>query len=233
MLKMKCSNCNEFIVSPLLAEIETVSCSHCRQVVPVSNVVVSSQGFSIHREDLLRRFFRYQKLLTEVIRERELMQESPDISADSRNSVDRFITTLEEVMDGARNNFRLHFSWGLPVRISVDQRIRTGKLVNLSMEGACIEPEDGDAMPKVQSPLSLEFTLPERTAALSLAGVVVWANRRRRTQTGEHGIGVRFTGLSDSARAELWQYIVDHVKLTETGDGNEQMPSLVNTFGRT
>lgn len=230
MLKMKCSNCSEFIVSPLLAEIETVSCGHCRQVVPVGNLVVSAQGFTIHREDLLQRLFRYQRLLAEVIKERELMQKCADISAVSKNSVDRFIATLEEVMDGARNNFRLHFSRRLPVQFSLDQRMRTGKLVNLSLQGACIEPEDGDALPKVKSPLSLEFSLSDGSAALSLAGVVVWANRRSRTQAGEHGIGVRFTSLSGSDRAELWQYIVDHVELAETGDGEGQVPSPANTI---
>lgn len=208
MLKMKCPNCQQYIVSALLAEIETVPCEHCRQTVPVQDLLVSAQGFTIHRDDLIKRFFRYQKLLTEVTKERELMEQSRDISVESRQSVDRFLTTLEEMMAGARKNFRIQFSRTAPVQISFDRRVFPGWLVNLSMEGARLQTEAPDPLPKPKSVISVEFSLAGRTEAFSLSGVVAWVRPAKEEKTPTRDIGIRFKKLDETTQADLWQFIV-------------------------
>ena len=57
MLIMKCPKCNKYISSALLAEIATIVCEHCSAEVAVKNVLVSSNGFTFDRQDLLKRFF--------------------------------------------------------------------------------------------------------------------------------------------------------------------------------
>jgi hypothetical protein len=207
MLKMKCPNCDQYIVSALLAEIDTVPCEHCRQTVPVNDLLVSAQGFTIHRDDLIKRFFRYQKLLSEVTKERELMENNKDISMESRQSVDRFLATLEEMMAGARKNFRIQFSRPAPAQINFDVRDFTGWLVNLSMEGARFQTEAPDPLPKPKSLISLQFSLEGRTEVFSLSGVVAWVRPSKKVNLPARDIGVRFKNLDEPTQSDLWQFI--------------------------
>lgn len=215
MLKMKCPSCDRYISSALLVEMETVFCEHCRQTVPVDNLLISARGFTIHRDDLMKRIFRYQKLLGEVVKERELMERSADICAESKKSVDRFIAALEELMDGARKHYRLHFTQHVPVRFGFDQQVQSGCLVNLSMEGACLSPAETAPLPKAKGPISLEFSLPGQTEAFSLTGSVAWVRTGKGGKAPGHGIGVRFSGLDETDRAELWQFIVASAQAEE------------------
>jgi hypothetical protein len=98
---MKCPKCNKYIHSALLAEIKSIVCEHCSVDVPVTNVLISSNGFTFDRNDLLKRFFRYRKLLDEVIDERNSLQENSQASDASKRSIEQFMTILQEMMTGA------------------------------------------------------------------------------------------------------------------------------------
>ncbi len=90
MLIMKCGKCDKYINSDLLVELKTVRCEHCGTVVPVKNILVSSNGFTFDRDDLLKRFFRYRKLLDEVIDERNALNDNNSASVESKRSIDQF-----------------------------------------------------------------------------------------------------------------------------------------------
>lgn len=207
MLKMMCPNCHEQIISALLAEVDQVSCHHCQEGVPVHNVLISARGMTINRDDLLKRFFRYKKLLSEVVEERALMEDDSDVLATSKKNAEQFIETLEELMDGARDNFRLQFSLSVPVRCNFDNRIQSGWLVNLSMVGACIETENFYYLPDVGSVVSVEFSPPSRQDKFILDGMVAWVKTAGKGSGAAHDIGVKFIQLSEANKSKLWQLI--------------------------
>ncbi|MBI3755744.1 MAG: hypothetical protein HY265_06260, partial [Deltaproteobacteria bacterium] len=66
MLTMECPNCKEVIRSHLLGEIKVVFCKHCKTNVPVQDVHISASVYTMRREDLLNRIYRYGKLLVEA-----------------------------------------------------------------------------------------------------------------------------------------------------------------------
>ncbi|NOQ50882.1 MAG: hypothetical protein GQ578_01510 [Desulfuromonadaceae bacterium] len=205
MLMMKCPKCHEFIVSGLLAEIKTTTCSHCRAVVPVDNILVSAKGFTLDREDLFKRFFHYKKLVDEVAKEKKLLEKSHTTSEESKKSIKRFLAILLEVMAGARDNFRVQFSPNVPIRLLYCRQFLSGFLLNVSMEGACIEILKGDSCPRANNPISLEFSLPGQDGTFFIEGTVSWAEKNSRNPA--HSFGIKFAALDEENQASLWQYI--------------------------
>jgi Tfp pilus assembly protein PilZ len=206
-----CPHCHELIISSLLAEIDEIACRHCNEGVPVRNVLISARGMTINRDDLLKRFFRYKRLLTETIEERDLMDENVESLETSKKSADQFIKTLEELMAGARDNYRLDFSLTVPVRISYDGKVQSGWMVNLSMVGACIETENFYFMPSVGSTVSIEFSLPGNNKIFALSGMIAWIKGAGQESDSLYDIGVKFVEVDDQIRADLWQLISSSV----------------------
>jgi len=206
-----CPNCHELIISSLLAEIDEIACHHCNEGVPVRNVLISARGMTINRDDLLKRFFRYKKLLTETVEERDLMDENVESLETSKKSADQFIETLEELMAGARDNYRLGFSLTVPVRFSYDSKVQSGWMVNLSMVGACMETENFYFMPAIGSIVSIEFTLPGNQSEFSLSGMISWIKGAGQEANPLYDIGVKFVDVDDQVRADLWQLISSSV----------------------
>lgn len=207
MLKMMCPNCQEPIISVLLAEIDEISCQHCHEGVPVRNVLISARGMTINRDDLLNSFFRYKKLLAETVEERASMEEDAEVLASSKKSADQFIATLEELMAGARDNFRLNFSLSVPVRLSFDCKIQSGWLANLSMVGACIEIDNSYFLPGIGSIVSLEFSLPGQQVRCTLEGMISWVREANGDKGISHDVGVKFIKITDKTREKLWLLI--------------------------
>jgi len=207
VLKMMCPNCHEPIISSLLAEIDEISCQHCNQGVPVRNVLISARGMTINRDDLLKRFFRYKKLLMEVVEERETMAVNSGAADSSRKSADQFIETLEELMAGARDHFRLNFSIAVPVRIRFDGNVQSGWLVNVSMVGACIEMENLYFMPSVGSIVSIEFTIPGNKKIISLKCMIAWISKAGKKAESTYDIGVKFIDVDENVKSDLWYLI--------------------------
>ncbi|MEE4252607.1 MAG: PilZ domain-containing protein [Desulfuromusa sp.] len=207
MLIMKCPKCTKYISSALLAEITTINCEHCGADVAVKNVLVSSNGFTFDRQDLLKRFFRYRKLLDEVIDENSSMAENKLSSAESRNSIKQFLNILQGMMTGARDNFRLQFSSPFRVKICYSKTECSGNFYNLSMQGARIEVSGSNPLPRVREEISLEFSLPGEEETILIAGKVCWTEKAKEKEHDKHSVGVKFNPLESSVRASLWQYI--------------------------
>lgn len=205
MLKMKCPKCSEMIISALLSDMEQIACSHCNTVVPVDNVMVFAEGFTFHRNDLIKRMFRYKTLLAEIRKERELLDKNPDASEDGKRSLERFAQALVEVMAGARNNLRIDFTEPVPVLYLVGGKTQTGNLINLSMSGACLSLDEKSIIPKKKSPLSIDFKLPGTDHLFSLSGTVSW------TRKGP-SIGVEFDQLPGDASKMMWDFITSAVE---------------------
>jgi hypothetical protein len=212
MLKMKCPHCDNFIVSKLLAEINEIRCEHCRETVPVHDVLVYAKGFTFHRNDLAKRLFRYKSLLHEVIQERELLEHNAEASMVSKKSLDQFLAALKEVMAGARNSLRLEFTDRMPVRFGVDNRFQVGTLTNLSTTGACLETDSATPLPQKKNPLTLLFALPGKTETCLLNGVVIWVKKHEPAGSRTSSIGVEFKDLGETLSHILWEFIAHAAK---------------------
>ncbi|MCK4621056.1 MAG: PilZ domain-containing protein [Desulfuromonadales bacterium] len=174
-------------------------------MVPVENILVSSKGFTLDREDLFKRFFRYKKLVNEVAEEKKLLEKSPSTSEESKKSIEKFLAILLEVMAGARDNFRVKFSPSVPIRLLYRQRPLRGLLLDLSVEGACIEILKGDSIPRAKNPISLEFSLPGQDKTFFIEGTVSWT--KKNSPGSAHSLGIKFANLGEESQASLWQYI--------------------------
>ncbi|MCK4503407.1 MAG: PilZ domain-containing protein, partial [Desulfuromonadales bacterium] len=207
MLIMKCSKCDKYISSALLAEITTVVCEHCGTEVAVNNVLVSSNGFTFDREDLLKRFFRYRKLLDEVIDERNSMVDNSDVSDVSKRSIEQFLTILQGMMSGAREKYRLEFQEPLVAKLCYSRHECSGIFYNLSTEGACVEISQSNPLPRVRGGISLEFSLPDQPEIFAIDGYICWTQRAKSGATDKHSFGVQFRGVDSSVHAKLWRFI--------------------------
>ncbi len=173
---------------------------------------------TMNRDDLLKSFFRYKKLLTEVVEERAAMDGDEEFLKTSKKSADQFIETLEELMAGARDNYRLQFSLSVPVRLNYDGKVQSGWLVNISMVGACLETENIYFMPSVGSIVSLEFSLPGHGSRFSLKGMIAWVREAENGPVLTHDIGVKFVDLNDKDQADLWHLISSSVHEAVSSD---------------
>ncbi len=207
MLIMKCPKCDKYISSALLAEITSINCEHCHATVAVNNVLVSSNGFTFDRNDLLKRFFRYRKLLDEVIDEHNSLTENSSASAISKQSVEQFLAILQGMMTGARDNFRYQFLSPLSIKLSYSRHECTGTFFDLSTEGACIEISGSNPLPRVKGGMSIEFMLPGHEEVISVDGDICWTQKAKKGEHAKHSVGINFRGLDHSIHAKLWQFI--------------------------
>ncbi len=163
----------------------------------------------MHRDDLLKRISRYQRLLGEVEKERRLMAKDETVSKQTRQSVEDFYSTLQELLVGARSHFRLEMSYDLYIQIDSDNKIK-GKLINLSSEGAFIESEMLDKRPRTKAKIKLQLTLPEIPEPLLILAKVVWTRKQTKDTTTEYyNIGVKFMDLDEKVRTSIWNFIVE------------------------
>ena len=139
MLQMACPNCKEVIKSPFLAEVSNLECCNCKENIQVKDVYITSKNFTMHREDLLNRIFRFQKLLIEVEKERLQMANCEGVSTKSLESMDQFCSSLQELLVGARSSSRIEVPCDLYVEVNENNRTSKGKLKNLSTDCASIE----------------------------------------------------------------------------------------------
>ena len=205
MLKMKCPRCQQEIVSALLSDMDLVPCPHCKEVVPVAEVMVFAEGFTFHRNDLIKRMFRYKTLLAEINKERELLEQNPEASNEGKRSLGRFSQALAEVMAGARNNLRIDFTEPIPLKYRFNSHIEQGYLVNISMSGACFEIDSNALFPKKKSSIVLEFSLPGINYVFFLSGTTSWIRKG-------NSIGVEFETLEQQDLDTMWAFITSAVE---------------------
>ena len=207
MLMMKCPKCQNYIRSALLAELKVVGCDQCQTQVPVSNVLISSNGFTFERNDLLKRFYRYRKLLDEVIEERNTMSSNNNASDVSLRSIEKFMSVLQGMMAGARDHYRCELDQPISAKLRYLQQECSGTIYNMSMDGACIETPGRNPLPRVNGIISLSFQLPEQQHTNVVTGEICWTQKGDGEGKRGHSSGVRFTYLEDPSRDVLWKFI--------------------------
>jgi hypothetical protein len=209
MLQMNCPECKGIVKSPFLAELSSIECSHCKVNVPVKDVFVATKGYTIHRDDLLSRIYRYQTLLKEVEKELKIAGEGENVSEKTRKSIEQFYVTLQELLVGARKNFRMDIPFDLPVEMNYRDRQSHGQLKNLSCEGASIAFKKLEEWPKNRDEIELKINIAEAGDPLSILARVVWVKKPAKYDGSEPvAIGVNFINLDENIRSLIWDFIV-------------------------
>lgn len=209
MLQINCPKCSAVIKSPYLAELSSTHCSNCNEDVTVKDIYVATKGFTMHRDDLLNRISRFQKLLSEVEKEIRLLEGNETVSKTTQNNINNFYATLQELLIGARNNFRLDVRDELAVEMGYDDQSRTGRLVNLSCEGASLEFDGAGGGPRNKTEIKLQFALPGVDDPLSLQAKVAWIREvPKGADPPKVKIGAKFINPDEHVRNTLWHYIV-------------------------
>ena len=211
MLQMHCPNCKGVIKSPFLAELSTLECCQCKENIQVKDVYITTQNFIMHREDFLNRTFRFQKLLREVEKEKFLMANSKSVSTKSLESINQFYSSLQELLAGARNSYRMEITCDLQVEVIDNKKFCKGRVLNLSTEGASIELVGFDNLPRKKTELKVCFSFPELPEILSTQAKIIWTKE----QSGDHKsqsaiIGVTFIALDEYTHSCIWNYILDN-----------------------
>ena len=206
---MHCPECREVIKSPYLAELSSIACDHCKEDVAVKDVFVATEGFTMHRDDLLNRISRFQKLLGEVEKEMRVIEGSETVSKTTRSSINKFHTTLQELLIGARSNYRLEIPDGLPIEMNYNNDKRTARLVNLSTVGASLELDMRGELPRNKAEIKLQLALPNTAESLSTPAKIVWIRKVTKDADSQlFQIGVKFMNSDEKIRDTLWNYII-------------------------
>jgi hypothetical protein len=210
MLQMKCPSCAKVISSPLLAEMSSIECGHCKETVEVGDVFVTTKGFTMHRGDLLKRIFRYRSLLAEVEKERVLMVKDESVSAATKKSIEQFYVTLQELLVGARSSYRFSVPFDLPIDVEYQGKTGQGRLVNLSSKGASINLQTTDKAPRQGSEIHFEIPLDIAPKALSIQAKVLWLRKIDKNEANENlAVGVAFVNLGEDIRNSIWDFCID------------------------
>lgn len=209
MLQMSCPNCKGVINSQFLADVSTLECDQCRENIPVKDVFITTKYFTISREDFLERIFRFQRLLREVEKERVAMANNPAVSIKSKDSLEQFYSSLQELLAGARDNYRLEVPCDLFVELNDHDSNYKGKLLNLSTEGGSIELVKFDNIPRRKAEVEIDFSFPDLSERLHTGARVVWTRENVEDDGSKYAvIGVTFTDLDNPTRSCIWNYIL-------------------------
>ena len=210
MLQVDCPNCQGVVKSQFLADVATIECGQCKETIPVKDVFVSTKSFVMHREDFLNRTFRFQKLLREVEKELLLMTNHKEVSPKSLESLEQFYASLQELLAGARNNYRMDVPGDLFAEIKDDKRQCKGQVLNLSTAGASIELLEFDKLPRIKSEINIVLSLPELSEPLYPRARVVWTRELADNKRPHHAIiGVTFIDADEHTQNRIWNYILD------------------------
>lgn len=211
MLQMSCPNCKGVVNSHFLAEVTMIECSQCRENIPVQDVYIATPYFTIHRDDFVNRTFRFQKLLREVEMERILLANNITASAKSIECLELFHSSLHDLLDGARDSYRLEIPSDVYVEVNALSRILRGKLLNLSVDGCSIGFENIETVPREKSELNIEFFFNGLAEILKAQAKVLWTKKQLQGEGSlSTSIGVTFTDIDENTRNCIWNYIINN-----------------------
>jgi hypothetical protein len=211
MLQINCPDCKGVIKSPFLTDVKNIECGQCKNIIPVKDIFITTKSFTMHREDFLNRTFRFQKLLREVEKELLLMSRDKNVSTKSLESLEKFHSSLQELLSGARNNYRMEIPCNLYAEVNHCNRTNKGKLLNLSMAGASIELIGSDIVPRKKSGVDIVLSFPEQSEHLHTNAKVVWTKELVNDDGPQSAIiGVNFINTDEHTRSCIWNYILDN-----------------------
>lgn len=201
MLKIECVNCNSWFHLAFNTEAQVVDCPHCREKTPTKDVYVSAGPYMIFRDVLIKNMPKYRRLILEAEKEILDLQKKSALKTYniSAKSVDAFIASLREMLDGCRDSVRYRLPETV-VEYTVDGNTFEGDLVNISTTGLCINGRKVAPVTRLWG--AIEVALGHKEARFAAAGKIVWI--------GKEGLmGIKFTNLSPESSALLKLLIIE------------------------
>lgn len=204
MLKIECSNCNEWVHLPFHAGIVETTCPGCSEVIPVKDVYVSAGPYMIFRDVLMKNMYKYKKLLIEAEKDVEDIKKKGgnlkgvDVTV---NSMGVFISHLKEMLDGCRDNMRHHVSEEIEVQLGIGGRAVNGKVVNISISGMCIDTGRRNSSTAVGDEVEIQLGAGGHKLALfTVTGKVMWAGK-------DNFMGIKFSNADRKTQELIKDYI--------------------------
>ncbi|TAN63335.1 PilZ domain-containing protein [bacterium] len=204
MLKIECSNCNEWVHLPFHADITETTCPGCSAVIPVKDVYVSAGPYIILRDVLLKHMYKYRKLLMEAEKDMEDIKRKGenvkgiDVTV---NSMNVFVSHLKEMLAGCRNSLRHQVSERIDVQLSINRQTVNGKIVNISISGMCVDA--GKVYSSTTLGNELEIRLGDgehKLTSFAVIGKVVWAGK-------DNFMGIKFSNVDQKTQELIKDYI--------------------------
>ena len=203
---MNCSNCDGTIKSPHLSEVQLFLCPHCKEVVVVEEVVISTQKPSFSLRSSL-------KGLLFSAREKFQQNKSENFDLQSKYNIDKRLARLLK-----RDDFRLNLAHDFFVQVIFENNQRSARLLNISSTGAAIEFFEMGKLPEKASRVLFQILLPGQSDPLALHAKVVWCGKVKKDAVSPTiTMGLQFEQINDKARVCLWDFIVNSE--TEMSDG--------------
>lgn len=201
MLKTECPRCKNWVALPFQSGGGQVVCPDCSQALAVKDVHVSAGPFMIYRDVLSGSMLKYKRLLAEAEKEvAELRKKDAATGsyAVSIKSLSMFIGNLKELLDGCRFDPRHPLKQAVEAEYTLDGRAYKGKLVNISMSGACLDTLKHAELTRLWSDISLR--LSGESGEVLLPGKIMWIGKTTL-------IGVKFTSADDETKEFLKAFI--------------------------
>jgi len=198
MLQIECSNCKKQVSMPIIFDVKKICCPDCSARIPPQNVFISAGPYNIPREALLKNLHRYRQLLSDAEREMAELKTSDSRNAESSaRNANKLIYNLKELFSGCPDHQRHRLTGNVRVRFRINYRDHHGRLLNISLSGACIG--DSNASFVIASNI-IDIAIPDpEREELDLKGTVVWSTRKGL-------LGIRFTD-ADEKMDQLKEYI--------------------------
>ncbi|MBE9503450.1 MAG: PilZ domain-containing protein [Proteobacteria bacterium] len=207
MLRTGCPKCKKPIYSKLLAEVSHVVCPNCQCDVPTKELFITAKEYTMLRSDLLSRVHRYEKLFKEAEKELALMRNNKGVAAESIQSIQKFVSTLKEMLDGARDHVRLQAP-NITVKYISGKKSHNTELINLSTVGACIEAKSITSPPASKGPVTLLVQLPDSKKELTINGQVTWIKKGINNSKLDIAIGIQFEKMDKDIRLKIWNFLI-------------------------
>jgi hypothetical protein len=174
----------------------------CSEPIPVK-AYVSAGPFMIYREALTGNLTKYKKLLAEAevevndLRKKDALNGNYGISI---KSLSLFITNLKELLDGCRFDPRHPLKQVTEAEYIIEGRAYKGRIVNISVTGACIDAKNSSVRTSLRSDISVRVS--GKGKEFLIPGKIMWV--------GNSGlIGVKFTSVDEETRAFLKTLIIE------------------------
>lgn len=203
MLKTECPKCKGWVTLPFQAGGGEVICTVCSTVVPVKDVHISAGPFMIYRDVLTGSLLKYKRLLAEAEREIDDLRKKDSSGGSygvSIKSLSLFITNLKELLDGCRFDPRHPLKRPEEAEYVLDNRPYIGKLVNISMNGACLDTMRHAELTRLWSEISVR--LKDERGEVLIPGKIMWIGKATL-------IGVKFSSVDDDTREFLKAFITE------------------------
>ncbi|PLX74554.1 MAG: hypothetical protein C0615_09395 [Desulfuromonas sp.] len=208
MLQMKCPQCEGTIKSPFLVEIGNITCQHCKETVTVNDVFVATKSFTMHRDALLTQIKHYRNLLKNVEQEKSQLIKN-DSSSSEAQSLDQYHSSLRELLEASRENYRLRVSQNLPLRVAWKEVKSPGRVLNISTKGAAILTKGLLGALRQDDTLQVLLGLPGADSPLKMTARIAWQQKREQAAEARALIlGVQFQDMDRQTHGKVWDYIM-------------------------